>query len=66
MITVIRTADGHELKIGDKAFNYYDCKWGVIERIDQGNGWFTFRHDDGTSTTLNGERIAKDKPSWMK
>jgi hypothetical protein len=59
------TADGVELKCGDRAFNYYDCKWGRIEKIRTDDTWFDFRHDDGTLTSLNGERIASKKPSWM-
>ncbi len=29
----IQTADGYELKVGDKAFNYYDGKYGTIQYI---------------------------------
>ena len=53
MISQIRTADGHVVKPGDRVFNYYDCKWGVIGKIDQHNGWFDFLHEDGTKTILN-------------
>jgi hypothetical protein len=62
----IVTADGATLKVGDRAFNYYDCKWGKIEEINRHDDWFTFRHEDGTSAVLNGERISKNKPTWMK
>lgn len=30
----IRTQDGVTLRQGDRAFNYYDHKWGRIGRID--------------------------------
>ena len=33
MIDII-TADKKILHEGDRAFNYYDCKWGVIGEID--------------------------------
>ena len=42
---------------GLRLFNYYDRKWGVVEFIGIG-GWFTFRHDDGTSACLNGVRVS--------
>ena len=63
----IRTADGETARLGDRLFNYYDMKWGVIENFDLCSpGWFGFRHDDGTYATLNGERVAAEKPAWMK
>jgi hypothetical protein len=31
---LIVTADGKHVKQGDRVYNYYDCKWGTIERID--------------------------------
>ena len=58
------TEDGVVKHEGDRAFNYYDGKWGVIGRIDD-SGWFDFRHDDGSRTLLNGARIANKKPAWM-
>jgi hypothetical protein len=30
----IVTEDGVEVKVGDRVFNYYDGKWGVIEKVD--------------------------------
>lgn len=30
----ITTEDGKEVGLGDRVFNYYDGKWGTIERID--------------------------------
>jgi hypothetical protein len=63
----VLSADGRELKEGDRAFNYYDCKWGVIGELSRStDGWFDFKHDDGTRAFLNGERISANKPSWMK
>lgn len=55
------TEDGHPFKEGDRLYNYYDCKWGVVGEIDR-QGWFTFRHDDGTSATLNSVRVSKQEP----
>lgn len=49
-------SDGTTLTAGDKAFNYYDMKPGTVGAIDF-DGWFRFTHDDGTSATLNGERV---------
>jgi len=34
-VITIRTADGFDVHEGDRVFNYYDGKWGVIERIDE-------------------------------
>jgi len=54
-----RTEDGVEVKVGDRAYDYYSMKPGTIER-HAGNlpdPWFDFRHDDGTLTVLNGQRI---------
>jgi hypothetical protein len=31
----IVTADGKEVGIGDRVFNYYDGRWGTITRIDE-------------------------------
>lgn len=73
---LIRTSDGFGLRDGDRAFNYYDMKWGVIHNISDraepdvmrgqnsstpmaewSDHWFDFDQDDGSHTTLNGERI---------
>jgi hypothetical protein len=55
----IRTADGKIRTEGDRVFNFYDLKWGVIRTntIDA-EGWFSVDHEDGTATLLNGERIS--------
>jgi hypothetical protein len=63
----IVTEDGVELKHGDRAYDYYSMKPGTIGKIDavlDGDSndrnqmpWFDFNHDDGTRTTLNGQRI---------
>jgi hypothetical protein len=43
---------------GDRAYNYYSMKPGVIgEGSGTFDGWFDFHHDDGTRVTLNGQRI---------
>ena len=34
MNRIITTADGAEVTEGDRVYNYYDGKWGVIGRID--------------------------------
>jgi len=50
---------------GMRLFNYYDGKWGTVEHIETGpyaDGWFDFRHDDGTRTTLNGVRVSTVDP----
>lgn len=48
--------------VGMRLFNYYDAKWGHVERIYGDDGWFTFRHDDGTSASLNGVRVSTIDP----
>lgn len=54
----IRTEDGLTLQAGERAFNYYDHEVGeIVPGTVDADGWFTFRHDDGTSKCLNGERI---------
>jgi len=52
----IYTEDGVFLDIGERAYNYYDRKAGVIGAQDAG-AWFDFVHDDGTRAYLNGGRI---------
>lgn len=49
--------DGTRRKPGDLAFNYYDMKPGTIGDDVDPEGWFTFRHTDGTTALLNGERV---------
>lgn len=64
------TEDGFEFKDGDRLFNYYDCKWGIVVDRDpaiyRDKEWFTFEHEDGTRTTLNAVRVSKNAPSWWK
>jgi len=57
----IVTEDEVTLVEGDRAFDYYGMKWGVIGTVDT-YGWFDFIHDDSTRSTLNGERIATFDP----
>ena len=59
---MIRTEDGCFLSPGERAFNYYDLKWGTIGDDMDSSGWFSFFHDDGTRCTLNGERISTYDP----
>jgi hypothetical protein len=53
------TEDGIVLSEGDRAYNYYDMKAGRIGKLagNMPDPWFYFHHDDGTRTTLNGQRI---------
>ena len=78
----ILTEDGIELGEGDHAYDYYSMKPGVIEKFDsdtpredmfvgplqQGSlkPWFRFRHDDGRSEYLNGQRICSDQMAIRK
>jgi hypothetical protein len=48
---------------GQRLYNYYDGKWGIVEFIPgrfgtSYDGWFMLRHEDGTSTLLNGVRVS--------
>ena len=58
--TSLLTEDGKRLNEGDRCYNYYDMKAGVIV---PGTGtmlpdaWFDIKHDDGTTAILNGQRI---------
>lgn len=62
----IVTSNGREAQEGDRLYNYYDCKWGVIERMNDHDDWFTFRHDDGTASVLNGQRVSTYKPEMIR
>lgn len=56
----VTTEDGVVLNEGDRAYNYYDMKPGVIvpgSIVMAPDLWFVFAHDDGTRCTLNGQRI---------
>jgi len=59
----IWTADNQSRQVGDRVYNYYDCKWGVIVEEPDNEGWFDVKHDDGTTKCLNGERICSYKPN---
>ena len=67
-MSTIQTEDGITLKEGDRAFNYYDMKPGVIGRIGN-DGWFDFVQNASTPL-LNGERICSmefaAKKGWVK
>lgn len=64
------TFDGVEIVSGLRVFSPYPFKWGTIDpgnykykgRTDPNgemfDGWYTVTHDDGTSSTLNGTRMA--------
>jgi len=70
MNTTVHTEDHKILRSGDRAFNYYDHKAGVIGVDIDDDGWFTFIEDDGHKTTLNGERICSieyaTRRRWIK
>lgn len=59
------TDDNITVQTGDRVYNYYDMRPGVIgesngydDQPDSPNyGWFTFVGDDGRRSTLNGQRI---------
>lgn len=53
----IITEDKVVLHAADRAFNYYDMQPGTIVEDPDSSGWFLFRHDDGSTKLLNGERI---------
>lgn len=50
----IRTYDGVEAGIGDRIFNYYDGKWGVIESID----------DRPEPNTMKGQNTSTPQEEW--
>lgn len=54
---MIHTEDKARLNPGDRAYNYYDRQPGTIGDDVDPQGWFTFRHDEGSTAILNGERI---------
>lgn len=49
--------DGTKFRKGDRMFNYYDRKWGVVGEPGP-DGWFDFHNEDGTQVLLNGQRVA--------
>lgn len=66
LIPGIRTADGQKVKKGDRCFDYYSVKWGIIASDPNSEGWFDFTHDDETRLLLNGDRISSYEPEWAK
>ncbi len=57
------TEDGKDVNEGDRVFNYYDMKWGVIRNVEAGDDpWFDVMHEDGTKAYLNGSRISTFDP----
>lgn len=62
------TEDGVVFKVGDRLFNYYDGLWGTVETEPrEHDGWFDFRHDGSSYTTiLNSVRVASKEPEWMR
>ena len=56
----IKTEDGVIVNPGDRVYNYYDMKPGVIREgsvMQAPDPWFNVDHDDGTTSLLNGQRI---------
>jgi hypothetical protein len=51
------TEDGTTVREGDRAYDYYSMKPGVIGKPAFFEDWFEFIHDDGTVNSLNGQRI---------
>ena len=74
----IKTADKKIVNEGDKVFSHYTMSFGIIENAKEwgkGDGepidietdiWFDFVAEDGKRDLLNGERICKEKPSWIR
>lgn len=58
----ILTEDGVIVRKGDRVFNYYDLKWGVVAEDPDPTGWFDVAHEDGTKALLNGARISTYDP----
>jgi hypothetical protein len=58
--TTITTEDGVELQEGDRAYDYYSMRPGVIDTAPDDQGWFRFLHDDGGRVLLNGQRICSE------
>ena len=59
--------DGTYAGLGDRVFNYYDGKWGVIITPPKDyDGWVDVRHDDGTQAFLNGQRMASYNPKNLE
>jgi hypothetical protein len=56
----IRTEDGVIVHEGDRVYDYYNMKPGVIvpgSLTHAPDVWFDVKHDDGTRSLLNGSRI---------
>lgn len=48
---------------GMKVYNYYDCKWGIVQFIPgpygtESDGWFYHIDEQGGRTLLNGVRVS--------
>lgn len=50
----IITADNKEVGLGDRVFNYYDGRWGVITKIDP----------DPQPNTMRGQSTATPVDEW--
>lgn len=52
-----RTEDGVEVTLGDRVYNYYDMRPGVIMAAKPSSDWFEFQGEDGSTDILNGQRV---------
>lgn len=59
------SADGHPFFEGDRMFSHYTMTTGLVRRVAD-DGWFNFDGDDGKTSILNGERVAKFQPAWTR
>ena len=42
---------------GQIGFNYYDGLAGTVTRAPDDSGWFTVKHEDGSTALLNNQRF---------
>ena len=64
---MFKTEDGVRVSYGDRVYNYYDMKAGVIVEGSMTmapDPWFDVKHDDGSIAVLNGPRICSIE--WAK
>lgn len=54
MDKIITTADGAHVGLGDRVFNYYDGRWGVIENIES----------QPQPNTMTGQNCSTPRDEW--
>jgi hypothetical protein len=59
----VMTADRKTVAEGNRVFNFYDWKWGVIVRGAEGMA--ELAHDDGTCTVINSRWVLTKDPSRL-